>query len=436
MRVRVEEAGACRRVLHVEVPADTVAPERESVLKAFAGRARIPGFRVGRAPLSVVERHFDREVLQETQERLVPRFYREAMKSQGIEPVAVVDVRNVRLDKTTGLAFRVTVDVAPDFRLPKYEKIPVSARKAEVEEEAVDRALDRIRESFARYTDVSGRASRAGDLVRVDYSGTLDGKRIADAVPGCAGLGEGKDFWVLLGEPEFLPGFSKALAGMQAGERKTIAVAFTPDYHVPGVAGKQAAYDVLVKGIRERALPEMNAEFLGALQAESVEALRNRVRGDLLAAANRSETQRRKDEAARYLLDRADFDLPQSLVERQTGLAVRGMVRQIALRGGTREQITARSQEIVSAAAKTSAERVKLSYVLDGIAREEKIEVSEADVDAQIRFLAERHGMTPERLRAELEEADGMDRLRAEIRAEKALDFVLEHAKLKEEEQS
>jgi trigger factor len=431
MKVNVEGVNACRKVLHVQVPSEDTKAEYEQVVQAYAGSARIPGFRKGKAPPAVVERKFSKAIAEEARERLVPRYYREALDKEGIVPVAIVSVQDVEFAKDAGLDFKVTVDIAPAFKLPRYKKISLKRQKVEVTEEDVDKALTRIREQFSRFEDVEGRELRDGDLARIDYSGLHGGQPVGDLAPDCSGLGEGKDFWVLMGEPEFLPGFSAALKGAAAGETRDIDVQFPDDYHVGAVAGKAARYTVTVKGMRERILPEFDEALLKQLQAGSEAALRERVRNELVDAAEANEKHRLQDEIAKHLLKKTTFDLPQSVVDHETNTAAQDIVRRMAMGGHTREQIQARRDEIVGAATQASTDRVKLSYILGRIAEAEKITVTDEDREARLKDLAERSGTSVERVKADLDKADAHERLRRDIRAEKTLQFLLEHAKIK-----
>lgn len=431
MEVRVEDAGGCRKVLHIEVPEDAVSPEYRGVLKEYSHAARIPGFRKGKAPENVVEKRYEAEIHQDTKDRLVPRAYREALDSRGIRPVAIIEVSDVELEKGRGLTFKATVDVAPDFKLPRYRKIALRGEKHDVADKDVEDALQRTRERFGRFEDVEGREVREGDLVNVDYSGTIDGSPVSDIAPDCRGIGGGTDFWALAGDPEFLPGFAKGIAGAAIGDVKTMDVVFSHDYHVASVAGRNAVYEFTVKALRERRIPELDEEFLKRMGAESVEDLRQKIREELETAGETAEKERLKGEIARHLLGKTRFDSPQSLVEQKTNAIARDIVQRMAMQGGTREQIEARRDDILNTAQQSSADRVKLGYILDRIADEEGIETSGEDLDERLNGMAARYGVTVERLRAEMEQREAMDGIKSEVRAAKTLDFLLENAKVK-----
>jgi trigger factor len=434
MKVTVENKGPCRRVLHVAVPGEAVRPEYEAVVGSFIKASRLDGFRPGRAPARVIERAYGKAIVQETKERLVRRLYREALREQGILPVAIVGVGDVLLDPATGLSFDLTIDVPPDFTLPRYRNIPLTAPSAEVTDAQAADVFERLLKAHSRYVEVPPRPAQAGDLVCIDYRGECDGQPLAALAADAAPLGEGKDFMVLVAEPEFLPGLARALAGMQVGETRRLTVVFPADYQVPAVAGRTVEYAIAVKGIRERVAPVLDAEFLKRFAVDSETALKQKLRAQLEAEAQRVRQERLKGQIARFLLTETRFEVPQSVVEEETGLAIQGMVRRIALEGGTREQILEQREAIYDTAAQSSVERVKLAYVLTRIAEEEQIGVADEEVEERIRLMAQELRMPPERLRAEIEKRNGIEKLRSDIRADKTLDRLLENAVVKTEE--
>lgn len=431
MEIKLEDAGPCRKIMYVSAPAQAVASEYNAVVKAYAKTAKIPGFRPGRAPANVVERRYGKGIVEEAKDRLVPRFYREALSLKRIEPVAIVKVSDVIFEKEQGLTFKVTIDMPPEFKLPKYRKISLKRKKIEVKDKDVDEAFDRFLERFSRFENVTRLNIMEGDLVMLDYSGECDGRPVAELAPDSSGLGDGKDFWTLAGEPEFLPGFSAGLIGATINEETEIKVHFPLDYHVPALAGKDAVYKVFAKAIREQVRPEINEEFLKKCEVESSEALRDKVQNNLLESAQRSEENALKNEIAQFLLKETEFEPPLSIVEQETSFMIRNIVERITNEGATTDQINERKEDIVNEASRSSKERVKLSYILDRIADGERIEVEESEINNRIESIAGYYNIPSSRFRAELDKKNGAERIKRELRAEKTLNFLLEKAKIK-----
>lgn len=431
MKVSVESAGACRMVMRVAAGADEIEKDYREILQAYISAGRVPGFRQGRAPAPIVERRYARQIAEDAKDRTVPRLYRSALSEQKIKPVAIIDVGEIEFNKTTGVSFSVTMDVAPDFKLPKYKKIALKESPVEVTEQQVSDTLARVRESHVRYRDVDGRPVRQDDLVLVDYRGRFEGILAPEAAKQCQGLTEGRDFWVMIGEPEFLPGFNAGLTGAALKESRDFVVHFPADFRVKAAAGKEVPYSVQIKGIREELVPELNEEFFKNFEVTSESALREKLKGDLLKMAEQEEKRKLKNQIAQFLLDKTEFEVPSSIVEEETRLTVRDIVQRNMVQGVTREQLHEQRENIVQAAASSSRERVKLSYVLNRIAVEEKIEVEESEMSARLEAMASRYRLPPEKLRVELEKRNALENLRSEIRSEKTLDFLLENSKIK-----
>jgi trigger factor len=235
----------------------------------------------------------------------------------------------------------------------------------------------------------------------------------------------------MVGEPEFIPGVAMGVVGMTVGEEKQIETHFSDDFHVPAVAGKDAVYRVSLKGLRERVLPDIDEAFLKRFEVESEQALRDKVAEDLKQLAASEETRRRRDEIARFLLDKTKIEAPQSLVDNETRHAFYSMVRNMLRQGVPHDQVSQNRDQLTAEAARMGAERVKLTFILSAIAREEDVSVSDDDVEMRIQAMAAQHGSPAEKVRSQIEERDGIDSLREEILCEKTLDLLLEKTRVK-----
>ena len=429
MNTRVEDAGPCRKILHVNVEWSEVAGDYERLLAQVAAEARIPGFRKGKAPVQVVERRYAKGLADDAKERLLPRFYKAAVEAEKLNPVSVVQVADVDLVRSQGFRFRVTVDVPPEFKLPKYKKISLKDQTREVGDEDVDRMLDGLRQQVARYEDVEGRPVKEGDLLRIDYEGrTADGRPMAELSPDCGGLGSATDFWAQVGHPEFLPGMAAALTGMNVGETRQIEVAFPEDYHVPPAAGQKAVYTVTAKAIRERHLPEVNEELARMVGADSVDAMRSKLRDRLKEAAAGEERARQHDEIAKVLIEKTEIEPPRSLVEGESRQMFYHSVRSMLRQGLPRDQVEQQRAEIAASATRVGTDRVKLRFILEAVAREEKIDLSDAELDEHLAQMARQSHVSPEALRAEIQRRGDMGEVRSDALCNKVLDALADIA--------
>lgn len=432
MKVKVEKSGPCRKILHVDVPADTVAAEYKTVIAAFVKMARVPGFRPGRAPQALVERRYAKEIDEDVRDALVGRTYPQALKQAPLDPLAVLDL-NVTLKRNEPMTYKVTLDVPPEFKLPKYKGLSLKENPIDVTEDAVQKALDAWLDRLSQFAAVEGRAVRKGDLVQIDYEGQCDGKPLAALGKHVTGLGQGKDFWVMADENAFLPGFETGLLDLSVGAQKAITVNFPADFKVQELTGKTAVYQVQVKAVREKRRPALDAELLKKAGVESEADLRGKLKESLQDEAKRSEKLRLKEEIVKHLLAKTSLDLPETLVQEEARNLFASMVRQNLTRGVSREQVEEKRADLLTAAASTAAEKVKVGYILHRIAEEEKIAVEDAEVDKFVETLAERYRMPSAELRKELEEKKELDSIRHQVRIDKTLDFLLAHAKLNEE---
>ncbi len=433
IQVTMENAGPCRKTLTIVVPASEVDGQYQKLLGLYSRGARIPGFRPGKAPAALVERHYGKDMKSELKDYLLAFGYRKALEQEKIKPVATIDVT----DESPVLAgapfsYKVTIDLPPAFELPAYNGIPIQAEKSDVTDAQVEESIGQYRERMARFNEVKDRPVKAGDIVKIDYQGSLGEKTVEETAPAAAGLGKGTDFWLRTdeaGDADFLPGAAQAVAGMAAGETKEIPVAFPAEYHVKELGGQNALYTVTVKEIREKVMPEMDEEFFKMAGATNLEEFKARIRENLQRAAERNEEARRQDAAARHLLEQAKIEeLPQAEVASETQQIVMNIVRENTMRGVSSDVIKDQRDSIMSAATRSSEERVKLSYILERIADAEKLELPEADLTTHIAMLAARRRQAPEKLREELEKDGRLDSLKRDLRNEKALAFVVKHA--------
>ncbi|MBI3985611.1 MAG: trigger factor [Lentisphaerae bacterium] len=433
MKVKAEEAGVCRKRLKIEVPAEEVSAELVRIRADFARQARIPGFRKGKAPAAVVGRHYAKEIREEARDRLVAASYGEAIRQENLHPIAILEVENDKVEEGRPLAYSVVVDVPPEFKLPKYQGLSLKIEKKDVTPEDVEKRFGELLNEQARYEPVEGRPVQKDDLVQIDYEGRLDGRRLEEISKDAAGLGQGKNYWCLANENAFFPELGQGLVGAVAGESRDIAVNFPKDFMVKEVAGRQGLFHVLVTGIRQRLPAVADKAFLDRFQAESVEALKTKIKEGLVAETEAADQRKLKDQIVETLLEKTALDLPETVVQEETRNAYVGLVRQNLMRGMTKEQVLGKRDEFLTLAGQSAAEKVKLMYILHRIADEEKIAVEEEELTRYLGYLAMRANQPPDRLRKDLEEKKELDAIRGELRMNKTLDRILAGAKINEE---
>jgi trigger factor len=430
MAVTIENAAPCRKKLRVEIAAERVAGTRAEILQEFRKVASIPGFRPGKAPEPMVEKRYAGQIDEELRKRLIPESYREALNEQKLKVVGYPQIEGVEYQAGRPLVYTATVDTAPEFPLPDYKGIPVKKKTITVKEEDVDKSLDTLRDQQADFVDVVGRSLKSGDFAVVNYTGVADGKPIGELVPEAKGLGENKDFWLLISSDSFLTGFCDQLIGANAGEKRQVLIDFPKDFPQHSLAGKKATYFVDVVALKEKKLPELGEEFAKKLGMESLAKLKENVRKGLEGEVEEQQESDARRQVIEHLLSKVQFELPESLVQQETRSIIYDVVRENSLRGATKEQLEEKKNEIFGFAAKSAQDRLRTSFILDAIAAAEKIKVEEAEVEERIRQLAQRSRTTPARLKAQLAEKGGLGEIEEQILVGKTLDFLMDNAKV------
>ena len=431
MKVSVKNTGTCRQTIKIEVPAETVAAERAELLTYYAKGVALPGFRKGHAPKALVEKKFAKDMAADLKDRVVPKFYHEAIAQEKIKVVAVLDVSEPELADDKPLKFEVTVDVPPEFKLPKYEGISIKAEKTDVSEKQIEETVQSILRQHATYEDVEGRAAKEKDMVQVSYESTIGGQPLEQKVPQARGMGNGNGYWITCDEESFLPGMGKALIGSKVGDKKDVTVKFPEGFIVKELAGMKAEFKVEVTGMRETKLPEMNEEFLKQLRVESEEELRKNIRMHMEESAQNKEKGRQQDAVCEYLLGKTKLDVPESAVKEQTRNVMYDMARERMYRGMTQEQIAAQRDDMFKEAQTKAEEQVKLRYIIMAIADEEKVAVSEQEISDEVIRMAVSQRQDAAEYRKKLEKEGHLESVGDQIRFGKTVELLLEKAKIK-----
>ncbi|MGZ4984773.1 MAG: trigger factor, partial [Chthoniobacterales bacterium] len=306
MKVEVEQQPQSVATLRIELPPDEVRKEWDAIASNYARYARIPGYRPGKAPKPVIEKKFRKEIQDEVTKKLVSKSYHEAVAQQHLRVVSLTNLEDVEFGEDRSMRFRATVVTAPEFELPDYKSIPVEVPSAEVKEEDVDAALERLREQSADFVDAPERALAMEDFAVLDFEGAIDGVPITDIAPQASkNLHGGKKFWLRVAPNNFLPQFCEQIVGMNRGDTRSVQVEFPADFAAPELAGKKADYAVTLNEVKEKVLPELNDAFAAKLMPEKTLAdLRHEVAHNL-EHEKEHEIERAKEAGiVRYLHER------------------------------------------------------------------------------------------------------------------------------------
>jgi trigger factor len=426
MKVEVEKQADSTSTLRIELPPEEVSKEWDAIANSFARFAKIHGYRPGKAPRKVIEAKFKKEIQDELQKKLVSKSYHEAIEQKKLRVVSLTNLEDVTLGEDKSLRFRATVVTAPEFDLPDYKNIPVELPPTDVKKEDVDLALERLRDQSADFVDVPERGVEMEDFVVIDFEGLVDGKPIGEVAPQASkSLHGGKKFWLRVAADNFLPKFSEQLIGQKPGETRLVMVDVPADFPVKELAGKKATYPVTLGEIKKKVLPEINDEWAAKmLPGKTLVDLSHTIEHDLEHEKEHEVERAKEAQIVKYLHERVQFDLPPVLLRSETRRALGEMVQRNRQRGISDEMLKEKEKELVEGAGGLAAHRLKTNFILHRIAEREKIEMTPEELRARIGEEAGRYDVSPEKMRKELEEHNGLDGFAEQILLGKVLDFL------------
>ena len=434
MKVEVETQLGSVSTLRIELPPEEVSKEWDSIANSFVRFAKIPGYRPGKAPRAVIEKRFRKEIQDELTKKLVSKSYHDAIEQEQLRVASLTNIEGVQFGEDKSMRFRATVVTEPEFELPEYKNISVQLPDTKVSDAEVDTALERLRDQSADFVDVPGRELQMGDFAVIDFDGSIDGKPISEIVPQASkNLHGGKKFWLHLAADNFLPEFCEQIAGQKRDEIRQITIAFPPDFPVKELATKEASYMVTLREIREKVLPALDDAFASKLvPAKTLADLRRVIEHDLQHEKEHERERAKEGQIVKYLHERAQFELPPALLKNETRRALGELVQRNRERGIPDEMLKDKEKELIESAAALATHRLKTNFILHRIADREKIQTSRQDIDARIRAEADRYGVSPEKMRHELQEHDGLSTLAEQVLLGKTLDFLKANVSIEE----
>ena len=407
-----------KREIQVEVPAAEVARETDTLIQKYQKLARIPGFRRGHVPASVIKQRFSEDIKSEVVDALVPRFFQREAEKQGLIPVSQPRVTDLHIHDGEPLRFKATFEVMPEIKVEGYKELRADKPSIAVTDEEVEESLKGIREQRATFNPVEGRPLADGDFAQV----SLDGKPKD---------GEGKpvhmdDILVEIAGKTTMPEFTENLRGAAAGDERTFDVLYPQDFSDQRLAGKTLTYTVKVQGVKQKSLPEMNDAFAKELgEFASLDEVRKKLREGMEAERKQAAERESKDKLVAELIKRNDLEMPEALVERQIDLRLERGLRALAAQGMKSEDMKKMDLNRLRAGQRDQAvQELKAAMLLEKIADQEKIEVGDEEINREVEALAEQSKQPVESIRARLTQEGVLDRIRNRIRNEKTLDYL------------
>lgn len=434
VNVQITDINETRKTLTVTLDKGEVDGEYQSLLGEYTKQVRLPGFRPGKAPAGMVAQRFSKELKEELKSKVIGKAYRAGLERSKLEVLSLVDVEEGTIETGLSAAIKLTVDVRPEIKLPEYIGIETEVEPTEPSEAEIDGVIEGLRAERADFK-VAERAAAKGDYVRFGYTGSLDGKPLDELVGEKKIYASAPQTWeeVEGAHEGLLPGVSKQLAGLKAGDKKTIEVQFPAEFAaVPALAGKKVSYAIEVQEIRERVLAPLDEAFFKAHQVENLEGLKSQVRANLAMRkdyANRAAQRRQITEKLAALVD---FPVPESLVASERDGLLRQFIEENLRNGIPQEKIEENKKELYENASKAARTRVKIQLMLAKIAETEKLKIDEKDFNNWIMREAMRSGQRPDKLIKELSrDRDQIRAIQQQLLLDKALDFIVSKATVK-----
>jgi trigger factor len=437
MNIRLEKKEKCLAALSVEVPAEKVTEERNKVLKGFVTQARIPGFRPGKAPLSVIEKAHSSDITQEVESRLIQNSFQEALKENNdLKVLSVKNPKNVTHQADGSFTFEAEIITAPEISLPEYKGLEIEVPKSEITDEAVDQNLEQLRQRFADYEDITDRATELGDLAIIDYTATIDGKPL-DEVGGeqAKSLASNEGYWIRIEDEAFFPGFTDALIGSKPNDDKEITITLPDDFPIESIRGMEAVFAVTVTGLKNESLPELDDEFAGKIEAgKSLDDIKALIRDDLDLRQKRQLEEIKINSVLAKLNELTDFDVPEEFLQSETQGQADAMVSEGLEAGMSEDEVEERKAGLFEEAQVRAKNSLKTNFLLTEIGEKEELKVENSEVLQRVTVMAKQAKKPVKGYMKELQKNGQLGNIRQNMIFSKAIDFLVEHANVTEVE--
>ncbi|AEP01785.1 trigger factor [Weizmannia coagulans] len=425
MSAKWEKTEGNQGILTVEVDAETVDKSLDKAFKKVVKQINVPGFRKGKIPRPLFEKRFGVESLyQDALDMIVPGEYEKAIEETGIEPVDTPNIDVEQMEKGKPLIFKATVTVKPEVKLGEYKGLEVEKPDTDVTDEDVEEELKKLQERLAELVIKEDGEAEMGDTVVIDFEGFVDG----EAFEG----GSAENYSLELGSGNFIPGFEEQLAGVKTGDEKEIEVTFPEEYHASELAGKKATFKVKVHEIKAKHLPELDDEFAQDAddEVETLDALKEKIQKDLKESKEHAAKHAVEDAVVEKAAENAEMDIPEAMINTELNRMLQEFEQNLSAQGLNLElyyQFSGQNEEALRNQMKEDAEkRVRFNLTLEAIANAENLEVSDEEVDEELKRMSEMYGMSVDDIRRVLGSTDG---IKADLKARKAIDFLVQNSK-------
>ncbi len=408
----------CKRSLEIEIPIEEVERARERVTSSLKGRVRLPGFRPGKAPISMIQSRFESDIRNEVLEMLLPQAFRERVQKDELNVVGTPDISDLKFEPGQPIRFKAEFEVAPDFETSEYRGLPVKYEEPTVSDEELSKRLESMREGKAEYPNLDPRPIETGDYVLVHLK-SLEG--LAEPID--------QDIQIQVGGEDTLPAFNDALIGVSPETPQEVSVTYPEDYGQQQLAGKTVKFELTPKFVRKKELPALDDEFARDLgDYQTLDELKEAVRKAVFHEKQYTAQQVAKEELIDRLVEVNQFPVPEAYIDRQIENQVRMQLRNLAGDGFDPSQLKLDWAKVKEVQREKALRNVRASLLLESIAKREGIAAAKDEVDREIQRIARQEREAMPVTRARLEKDGTLDRIVGHIQTEKTLQFLFEQA--------
>jgi trigger factor len=434
MNIAVEKQPKCIAILNVEVPSADVTAKRQSITSSYASQAKLPGFRPGKAPKTVIEKRFAKQISEELTEALFGEACDKALETENLKVLDFGFPDNINERPDGSIAFETRLILAPEFTLPVYKGIEIKAPSTSVTDEEINTQLESIRERLAEFEDVTGRAIQNDDIAVVDFTTTLDGKPLTEAI-GEKGqyLAKRENHWLPVKEGSFLPGYAEQLVGSLQGDQKDVSITLDEKFPFEELRGKTIVLHTTVQGIKAPKLPELNDEFAEKLiPGKTLDDIKAVIRENMGMEKIKQINELKVSQIVEKLNTAIHFELPEEIVKSEVQNQANLLVEQGSQQGASDEDILKQQEEIFSVATKRAVTNLRTNFLLQEIAQAEKIIVSDADLLGHISQIAQQRKQPIKKVIKDLQKSRQIQSIRNSMLISQTIDFLVEQANVTE----
>jgi len=424
VKIKIQDNKNCQKLIKIEVEKEKVQTVLEEVYKEIGQSAQVPGFRKGKAPRDMLELHYSETAREEALRHLIWESYREAVKENKIDPINYPAIEDVKFGEDNHLSFTAKVDIVPTINLKPYTNIKIKKETDRVTEQDVSKALDSIRESLAKFETIESAPVKMGDYAVCDYECTVEGKVIDTQ----------KGVWLEVKEDSNLPEIAKALIGCNKSQVKEVSFALPKNYKVAAYAGKNAAYKIALNEIKQKVLPAQDDAF--AKQAgkfENLQQLKDELTKEIGSSKKQQQQANMEGQLFDSLLKANQFDVPESVVDRQLQSMISDAKLRLMYQGYKKEDIEAQEGKLKESLAINAKEHVRLFFILEQIAKKENLRTTDEELDKHIEKISINTNQDKAKVRKTLEEKDLIENLKEQLLHDKVTKFLLEKSNITEE---